>query len=132
MILYLSLAGSGTSDTLEIALIAAVEAETTLRYLAVVDDDQFGDVDGATMTMVAEELRFLLRAHLVAVQRRLTASPEASVVIVRGSAMDAVGSTDAIITEVLIGGPLTLDPDAERELVAELARRSGTAVRVLG
>ena len=131
MILYLSLAGAGTSETLEQALIVAVEAETDLRYVAVVDDAHFGDIDHATMEMVAEELEFLLRAQLVAVRRRVTSSPAGHVAIHRGSAADVLGGVDETIHEVLVGGPIALDEAATSELIVQLERRSGVRVRVL-
>ncbi len=131
MILYLSIAGAGTSDTLEQALIVAVEAETDLRYVAVVDDQQFGDVDNATRDMVAEELEFLLRAQLIAVRRRVTSCPDGHVVIHRGTAVDAMGGADDDVDEVLIGGPLALDAAAVSELIEQLGRRAGAGVRLL-
>ncbi len=130
MILYLSIAGAGTSETLEQALIVAAETKTDLRYVAVVDDQHFGDVDKATMHMVGEELEFLLRAQLIAVQRRLMSSPDGRVVIHRGTAVDAVGGADDV-DEVLIGGPLALDAAAVSELIEKLGQRAGVGVRVL-
>lgn len=132
MILYLSIAGAGTSDTLEEALIVAVEADSDLRYVAVVDDQHFGDVDDATMDMVADELRFLLRAQLIAVRRRVTSSPDGHVVIHRGTALSAVGGADDDdVDVVLIGGPLALDAAAVSELIEKLKRGAGVDVRVL-
>jgi len=131
MIVYVSLAGSGTSDTLELALIAAAEAETELRCLAVIEDDQFGDVDTATMAMVAQELEFLLRAQLVAVRRRVTDAPAGHVEIHPGALADALGLPDSTIDEVLIGGPLPLDPEVVNALVHQLTQHGGVAVKIL-
>ena len=69
MTLYVSWGGSGTADSLRIAAQQAHDSQTALVYLGVVDDESFGDIDGATMEMLLEELNFLLRTQLVGVTR---------------------------------------------------------------
>lgn len=135
MTLYVSWGGSGTTDSLRNAARQANESETALVYLGVVDDDSFGDVDGATMEMLLEELNFLLRTQLVGVTRQIGAPDlPTSVEIRRGSVADAITgvATSMGVASVLIGGPLPIshseDPEA---VVAELSKSCGIKLSLI-
>ena len=135
MTLYVSWGGSGTTDSLRNAAQQAHDSDTALVYLGIVDDQTFGDVDGATMEMLLEELDFLLRTQLVGVTRQIGAPDLAtSVEIRRGSVSDAIRGVSAKmgVKSALIGGPLPSSHEADRDsAVAELSQSSGVQLTLV-
>ncbi|MGI9610045.1 MAG: universal stress protein [Acidimicrobiia bacterium] len=135
MTLYVSWGGSGTTDSLRNAARNAKESGTSLVYLGVVDDESFGDVDGATMEMLVEELNFLLRTQLVGVTRQIGAAElPTSVEIRRGDVAAAIADVASHInaSAALIGGPLPIDADTDPDAtIASLAHKCGLDLRLI-
>ncbi len=139
MILYVSWGGSGRAATVREAMrlaLAADEAEGRgLRYLAVLDDDHFADLDDATMAVVTDELRWLLDAQLELTRSQLGAEGLIVEVVVRRG--DVVESVVDVLGErgqarVLIGAPVALSGHGSvDDLRQALADRIGAEVEVV-
>ena len=141
MILYLSWGGSGRAASVRAAMLKAVaQDESTgrgLRYLAVLDDGNFADLDGDTLDLVADELRWLLDAQLEMTKRQLDAEDLiVEVVVRRGDVVEAVVDVlgERGPAEVLIGAPVTpagSGYDTVEELRRALTERVEAEVSVL-
>ncbi len=129
MIVYLSIGGSGSTETLEQAALRAIEAECPLVSAAIVEDARFGDVDATTMSMLVEELDFLLRAQIAVVSRHVGRDLETSVSVVRGDARDVIERLPA--SSYLIGGPIVPGTADISELINDLSQLTGRPVELL-
>lgn len=114
MILYVSWGGSGRAASVRAAMAHALAEDESvgrgLRYLAVLDDGSFADLDGDTLDLVADELRWLLDAQLELTKRQLGAeSLIVEVVVRRGDVVEAVVDVlgERGPADVLIGAPVT-------------------------
>ncbi|MEM9135072.1 MAG: hypothetical protein AAF962_15160 [Actinomycetota bacterium] len=114
MILYVSWGGSGRAASVRAAMSRALAQEESvgrgLRYLAVLDDGSFADLDDNTLDLVADELRWLLEAQLELTKRQLDAADLIVEVLVRrGDVVEAVVDVlgERGPAEVLIGAPVT-------------------------
>ncbi len=135
MILYVSWGGTGWAasvrEAMRRAIIAGANGDSKsgqrgLRYLAVLDDGHFADLDNNMLALVTEELHWLLDAQLELTRRQLGATDLAIEVIVStGDIADAV--VDALAehgsAEILIGAPLPAHENIEA-LTSDLEART--------
>ena len=77
MILYVSWGGSGRAASVRAAMRLALEQPEEsgrgLRYLAVLDDEHFADIDDNLLAVVSDELRWVLDAQLELTRNQLGA-----------------------------------------------------------
>ncbi len=141
MILYVSWGGSGRAASVRAAMLRAQAEDSStgrgLRYVAVLDDAHFADLDDDTLDLVADELRWLLDAQLELTKRQLDAEDLIVEVIVRrGDVVEAVVDVlgERGPAEVLIGAPVTpvgSGFDTVDDLQRALAGRVDAAVSVI-
>ncbi|MCP5033979.1 MAG: hypothetical protein GY939_19430, partial [Actinomycetia bacterium] len=83
MILYVSWGGTGWAASVREAMRRAMtdnvdgdgeNGQRGLRYLAVLDDEHFADLDDNMLALVTEELRWLIDAQLELTRRQLGAT----------------------------------------------------------
>lgn len=115
MILYVSWGGSGRAASVRAAMRKAMLQDESvgrgLRYLAVLDDDHFADLDDKMLALVTDELRWLLDAQLELTRDQLGADGLTVEVVVRQgdvieSVVDVLGERGK--ADVLIGAPVAL------------------------
>jgi CPA1 family monovalent cation:H+ antiporter len=132
-IAYVSWGGTGQPASLRRALRHASAGDRPLHYLAVLDDDTFGDLDRTALGLVVEELEWLLDAQLDLVRRQLDAEDlEVRVDVESGDLVRTVVAEVTRIgaTDVLIGVPLP--PSTEDTVAAICAAVTGsTSSRVV-
>ena len=118
MILYVSWGGTGRAAGVRQAMRQAVVQETNsdsavgkrgLRYLAVLDDDHFADLDRYMLQLVIDELEWLLDTQLELTRNQLGAEDLAVDVVVRTGdviecVVDVLGERGP--AEVVIGAPV--------------------------
>ncbi|MCP5025865.1 MAG: hypothetical protein GY929_06230 [Actinomycetia bacterium] len=135
-LVYLSWGGSGRGMAFRDAYDRAVSEERGIVYLAILDAPTFSDLDGPLLGFVIQELTWLLEAQLRLVDREEMATRVPTRTLVRGGDVaDEVSQlVEALDTDlVLVGAPIPFpDHHSVDELVAELARRTGAAVEVIG
>ncbi|MEM8926358.1 MAG: hypothetical protein AAGD35_22865 [Actinomycetota bacterium] len=139
MILYVSWGGSGRAASVRAAMRRAVGADDAggrgLRYLAVLDDAHFADLDGDMLAVVTDELRWLLDAQLELTKEQLGADDLLlEVVVRRGDVVEAVVDVlgERGPAEVLIGAPVSLSGHGSiDDLRRALSERIGADVAVV-
>lgn len=140
MILYVSWGGTGRVASVYEAMRRAAEVtgeeHRGLRYLAVLDDDHFADLDESLLAVVTDELAWLLQAQLTLTCRQLDVpNLPVEVVVRRGDVLDAVVDVldEHHDAEVLIGAPVPeRNGSSLDDLLHELRGRLGsTPVSVL-
>jgi len=132
-LVYVSWGGTGQPSSVRQALKRAAEVERPMLYLAVLDPENFGDLDSPTTSLVVEELKWLLDAQLDLVKSQLGVEDhEVEVLVKVGDVAEMVEQAVKPIapTDILVGAPLPAgytEPDALTEL---LARVTGCPVTV--
>jgi hypothetical protein len=144
MILYVSWGGTGWAASVREAMRQAVEEVSAsnpgpgddpgLRYLAVLDDAHFADLDRTMLALVKEELQWLLDAQLELTRHQLGA-PELPIEVVIGTG-DVLDAIVEVIDErgparVLVGAPVPSEATMEA-LTSGLRDRAATEVSVVG
>lgn len=127
---YLSWGGIGNVDTLRAAAHQASDEGFELLYLAVLDDDSFGDVDDFVLTVVADELEWLLTVQLDLIKSELGVDDMASKVVVtsgelKQQAGDLAQKYD--LDQVVIGAS---GPYVEAAELAATSIREAAAIKV--
>ncbi len=137
--IYVSWGGTGRSEAVRAAVDRAGEAGQDLRYLAILDDEQFGDLSPALADTVRSELQWLLRAQLRMVNLQTDPDVKSTIEIRQGDVEDEVISAakDLGADLILLGAPLPKDSGAARrhsidELVEVLRRETGADVEIVG
>jgi nucleotide-binding universal stress UspA family protein len=137
--IYVSWGGTGRSEAVRAAFDRAGEAGQDLRYLAILDDEQFGDLSPALADTVRSELQWLLRAQLRMVNLQTDPDVKSTIEIRQGDVEDEVISAakDLGADLILLGAPLPKDSGAARrhsidELVEVLRRETGADVEIVG
>jgi len=137
--IYVSWGGTGRGAAVRAAVRRAGEAGQNLRYLAILDDDQFGDLSPKLETMVAAELTWLLKAQLRMIDLLTEPSVEATVEICSGdieyNVTQVAARTGADL--ILLGAPLgkRLAKSVRKdslELVEALRQATGADVEIVG
>lgn len=133
-LIYVSWGGTGRGAALRAAYDQAAEAGQSLTYLAILDPPTFSDLDQSLLTLVADELEWLLNAHMRTVAEASFREVESTRVIVRaGEVDDEVESlakssgADAIV----LGAPVAVGGTSVEELVQALRQRTGVPVSVV-
>ena len=144
MILYVSWGGSGRAACVRQAMRQAVEQETTndsavgergLRYLAVLDDKHFSDLDPSMLRLVSDELEWLLETQLELTKSQLGVDDLAVDIVVRTGdvierVIDVLGERGP--AEVVIGAPLAdAGHDSIEAMTSDLETRIAADVSVV-
>jgi len=137
--LYVSWGGTGRGAAVRAAVKRAGEAGQNLRYLAILDDDQFGDLNPKLAEMVAAELTWLLKAQLRMIDLLTEPDVEATVEICHGDIEYHVAEVAARIGAdlILLGAPLgkRLAASGRKDrlqLVEALRNATGADVEIVG
>ena len=137
--IYVSWGGTGRGEAVRAAVVRAGEAGQHLRYLAILDDEQFGDLSPTLADTVRSELKWLLRAQLRMVNLQTDPDVKSTIEIRQGVVEDEVISAakDLGADLILLGAPLPKDSGAVRrhsidELVEVLRRETGADVEIVG
>lgn len=138
--LYVSWGGTGRAASLREAMRRALAVEdgddVGLRYLAILDDGAFGDIDPGTRRLVADELEWLLNAQLELTRDQLGRRDLPVDVVVRSgdvveAVVDVLGERGP--ADVLIGAPVPVAGHESIESLTEAlrARISGSVTIVV-
>lgn len=109
-LLYVGWGGSGRTATLRAALERAAVSNAGLVYLAVLDEDHFGDLDPTMTRIVEEELLWLLETEVdLAKSQTGHAELETRVLLRGGDVIELTVDTTvaAGVHAVLIGSPVS-------------------------
>lgn len=135
---YVSWGGTGRSASVREAMrwaMAAADNDPGLRYLAILDDGAFGDLDDRTRRLVADELEWLLDAQLELMRDQLGGKGLPVEVIVRsGDVIEAVVDLMAERgpADVLIGAPVPVaGHESVESMIDSLAARIKGTVSVV-
>jgi len=137
--IYVSWGGTGRGAALRAAMRRAGEAGQNLHYLAILDDDQFGDLTPKLADMVAAELTWLLKAQLRMIDLLTEPAVAATVEICHGdieyNVTQVASRIDADL--ILLGAPLDsrLTEYGRRnssELLEALRQATGAGVEIVG
>ncbi|WP_028582831.1 universal stress protein [Desulfogranum japonicum] len=137
--IYVSWGGTGRGAAVRAAVRRAGEAGQNLRYLAILDDDQFGDLTPKLAEMVAAELTWLLKAQLRMIDLLTEPAVQATVEICNGDIEYNVTQVAARIDAdlILLGAPLgkrlagSVRKDST-ELLEALRQATGADVEIIG
>lgn len=137
--IYVSWGGTGRGAALRAAVRRAGEAGQNLHYLAILDDDQFGDLTPQLADMVAAELTWLLKAQLRMIDLLTEPAVAATVEICHGDIEYNVTqvasriSADLILLGAPLGGRLAGSGHRKRsELLEALQQATGADVEIVG
>jgi len=133
-LVYVSWGGTGRGAALRAAYEEAAAAQQSLTYLAILDPPHFADLDEGLVSLVVDELEWLLNAHMRTVAEASFGQVESTRVIVRTGEVDdevqeLVQATGA--ESVVIGAPFDLSGNSVDELVQALRTRTGVDVRII-
>ena len=133
-LVYVSWGGTGRGAALRAAYEQAAEAGQGLTYLAILDPPTFSDLDQGLIKLVADELDWLLNAHMRTVAEASYRQVESTRVLVRIGEVDdevealvAASGAEAIV----LGAPVAVGGTSVDELVAALQNRTGVPVSVV-
>lgn len=126
-LLYVSWGGNGRTVALRTAFEAALERSKSLLYLAVLDEDHFGDLDQRFLSLVVDELEWLLDAQLRLVAGQLNAEGHPARILVR------VGEVYKELSDVVNASnvDLVLVPAQVAETAAQITRITGVPVETV-
>ena len=137
--LYVSWGGTGRGAAVRAAMHRAGEAGQNLRYLAILDDDQFGDLTPKLSEMVSAELTWLLEAQLRMIDLLTEPAVKAAIEICHGdieyNVTQVASRIDADL--ILLGEPLGKRLTSSKrkdssELVEALSQATGAYVEIVG
>jgi len=86
-VIYASWGGNGRGLALRSAFEAAIERDAPLLYLGIIDRTHFGDLDDGYISLIAEELEWLLDAQLRLVADQLGVGELDARILVRSGAV---------------------------------------------
>jgi len=133
-LIYVSWGGTGRGAALRAAFDQAAEGGHALTYLAILDPPTFGDLDAPLLALVAEELDWLLNAHMRTVDEVSPNDVAQKRVIVRvGEVDDEVEDVAeaANAVAIVLGAPVRVGGNSVEELVAALQTRTGVPVTIV-
>lgn len=132
--IYVSWGGTGRGAALRAAYEQAADANQTLTYLAILDPPHFADLEQGFMTLVIDELEWLLNAHMLTVAEASYKQVESTRVIVRTGEVDdeveALAKTTGANT-IVLGAPIDVGGTSVTDLVAALRDRTGVEVTIV-
>lgn len=132
-LIYVSWGGTGRGDALRAAYDEAATAGLDLVYLAILDPPTFADLDASLLTLVADELEWLLKTHLRTVAEATSANVAWRVVVRTGEVDDEVEALVRTVEAavVVIGAPVAAGQRDIDELIAALRSRTGVDVHLV-
>lgn len=133
-LIYVSWGGSGRGAALRAAYDQAAEAGQSLTYLAILDPPHFSDLDNGLIELVAEELDWLLNAHMRTVAEASYRQVESTRVVVRVGEVD--DEVEALVKSsgaaaIVLGAPVDIGGRSVQELMAALEKRTGVSVSIV-
>ena len=131
--IYVSWGGTGRGAALRAAYEQAAEAEQRLTYLAILDPPTFADLDSNLLTLVVDELEWLLQAHVGTVAEASYSNVETQVVVRTGEVDDEVEELARSLgaSNIVVGAPVLLQGGSVDELVIALRERTGCEVEII-
>lgn len=136
---YVSWGGTGRSEAVRSAFDRVGKVGLGMRYLAILDDEQFGDLTPSMTRMVREELEWLLAAELRLVDLQTKYDVAATIDVREGDVEDVVVevTNESSAKLILLGAPLPSNPRALRrnsieELIVALQESTGAEVEIVG
>lgn len=137
--IYVSWGGTGRGAAVRAAVKRAGEAGQNLRYLAILDDDQFGDLTPKLEEMVRAELTWLLQAQLRMIDLLTEPEVEATIEICHGDIEYNVAQVASRIEAdlILLGAPfgdrlVGSGRKSSDDLVESLRSATGADVEIVG
>lgn len=138
-VMYVSWGGTGRSEALRAAVDRAGDAGLELRYLAILDNEEFGELSPTLTTMVEEELAWLLTAQLKMIDLQTGPDVRSMIDVRRGDVEEVIitAAKDLDCSLILLGAPLPKDLGAARrksidDLLASIRTETGADVEVVG
>ena len=133
-LIYVSWGGTGRGVALRAAYEQAAAAGHRLTYLAILDPPHFADLDNRLIALVAEELEWLLSAHMRTVAAASGREVASTRVLVRTGEVDdevqeLVEATGA--ESVVLGAPIDSGDRTVEELLEALRTRTGADVSIV-
>ena len=125
--IYASWGGNGRGLALRSAFEAAIERDAPLLYLGIVDQDHFGDLDGRYVTLIEEELQWLLDAQLQLVADQLGVSEHDARILVR------TGTVEEVLADVVTASSaqLIMIPTEVSDHQQSITQSSGITVELV-
>lgn len=133
-LIYVSWGGTGRGAALRAAYDQAAEAGQSLTYLAILDPPTFGDLDQSLIKLIADELDWLLNAHMRTVAEASFREVESTEVIVRiGEVDDEVEAlaSSSRADAIVLGAPVAVGGTSVEDLTQALQARTGLPVSVV-
>ena len=137
--IYVSWGGTGRGEAVRAAVRRAGEAGQNLLYLAILDDNQFGDITPKLAKMVTSELTWLLTAQLQMIDLLTEPDVKTTVEICNGDIEYNVNEVAKRIDAdlILLGAPLSkkLADSGHKnseELMESLRQSTGAYVEIVG
>jgi len=126
-VIYASWGGNGRGLALRSAFEAAIERDAPLLYLGIVDQDHFGDLDGRYVTLIEEELQWLLDAQLQLVADQLGVSEHDARILVR------TGTVEEVLADVVTASSaqLIMIPTEVSDHQQSITQSSGITVELV-
>lgn len=123
-ILYVSWGGNGRGLALRAAFEAALERDAPLLYLAILDEDHFGDLDKRYIGLVIDELEWLLDAQVRLVADQVGGTDhEARILVRHGSVYDEI--SDVVKASE---AQLVLVPNEVSDMLDQIVAAAGVEV----
>lgn len=134
-LLYVSWGGTGRAASVREAMRRAMVTERPLRYLAVLDDEHFADLDESMIRLVGDELQWLLDAQLELTKTQIGGDELAVAVdVIAGRVADVVADAvgEGSEVDILIGAPIAVaGHDSVESLIEQIATRTGCRVELV-
>ncbi len=134
-LLYVSWGGTGRAASVRSAMRRAVSEQRALRYLAVLDDEHFSDLDRQMTELVSDELFWLLSAQIELTRSQLGVADLAVEIEVKaGQVVELVAETVAEVgkTTILIGAPVPVaGHDSVQSMIDSISSQTGCEVLVV-
>jgi nucleotide-binding universal stress UspA family protein len=133
-LIYVSWGGTGRGAALRAAYDQAADADQSLTYLAILDPPHFADLDTGFITLVIDELEWLLNAHMKTVAEASYKQVASTRVIVRtGEVADEVVqlAKTSGAQSIVLGAPIAIGRTSVEDLVAALCTRTGVNVTIV-
>ena len=132
---YVSWGGTGRSSALRQAIRTAQSQESSMVYLAVLDDDSFSDLDKSMLDLVADELEWVLEAQIeMAVAQVGAPITEVRLVVRYGGVVNEVTEVAGSLSKphILVGAPVPVaGHDSVSSLVKALEQSTGCVVSLV-
>lgn len=133
-LIYVSWGGTGRGAALRATYEQAADAKQQLTYLAILDPPHFADLDPTLARLLAEELEWLLSAHMNTVAEASSGHVETTRVIVRTGEVDdeVVALAQATGADsIVLGAPVNIGGRSVDELMNALRERTGINVAIV-